>query len=358
MEKLPIFISISTPPYSKQIEKAITTLYQVIDQYQINGIGFLRRTLGVTELSHLKGYIRISKVIRKSFGGIVIGFPRDYSFLDEEEIAKPTLWNHIEGSMIYLSEKPMLIIQDINIESDNGVFDIKNFNEDKIKSGLIHYLTIDFEDINALQNPKSLHRKKLEVFLKTVYTNYMKNFNKVPIYISIPSEKHRNPFQEEVFQYVSKFLADRDVIFTNTNQSGFDPIRNSIHKSCGAIIFGFTQSKIPEFIFRKGVQNREKIMQNLNNPSIWNDIEGAMAYQEGFPLLLLKESSLYRYYTSENEEKEFYNGIFDEFNHQYRIIEIDLHNIDYIKLDMFLEEWLESVKEYLVLTIFERKQNI
>jgi len=355
MEKLPIFISISTPPYKEQVEKTITTLYQVIDQYQINGIGFLRNTLGVTELSHLKGFIRISKVIKKSFGGIVMGFPRDYSTLEGEVIAKPTLWNHIEGSMIYLSEKPMLIIQDINIESNNGVFDVKNFSEDKIKSGLIHYLTIDFEDVSALQNPNSLPRKELEVFLKKVYTNYMKNFNKVPIYISIPSEKKRNSFQEELFQYISKFLADKDVIFTNTNQYGFDPIRNSIKKSCGAIIFGFTQKKIPEFIFRKGVKKREKIMQNLNNPSIWNDIEGAMAYQEGFPLLILKEKTLYRYYNTEKEEENFYNGIFDEFNHQYRIIKLDLENIDYTIVDMYIEEWLESVREYLILTFFDRK---
>ena len=199
MEKLPIFISISTPPYNEQIEKTITSIYQVIDQFQINGIGFLRNTLGITELSHLKGFIRISKVIKRSFGGIVMGFPRDYSTCGEEVIAKPTLWNHIEGSMIYLSEKPMLIIQDINIESDNGIFDIKNFSEDKIKSGLIHYLSIDFEDTNALQNPNSLPSKELEIFLKEVYTNYMKNFNKVPIYISVPSEKRRNSFQEELF---------------------------------------------------------------------------------------------------------------------------------------------------------------
>lgn len=327
----------------------------MIDQYQINGIGFLRNTLGVTELSHLKGFIRISKVIKKSFGGIVMGFPRDYSILEREIIAKPTLWNHIEGSMIYLSEKPLLIIQDINIEKNNGIFDIKNFSDDKVKAGLISYLTINFEDVNALQNPNSLPRKELEIFLNRVYTNYMKSFNKIPIYVSTPSKKHRNSFQEELYQYISKFLADKDVFFTNTNQAGFDPIRNSIRKSCGAIIFGFTQKEIPEFIFRKGVKEREKIMQKLNNPSIWNDIEGAMAYQEGFPLLILKEKSLYRYYTTEKKEKNFYNGIFDEFNHQFRIIEIDLQKIEYNKLDMYLEEWLESVKEYLYLMFLDKK---
>ena len=354
MEKLPIFISISTPPYSSQIEQAIATLYQVIDQYQLDGMGFFRNTLGVTELSHLKGFIQISKVIKKSFGGIVMGFPRDYSSFEGEMIAKPTLWNHIEGSMIYLSEKPMLIIQDTNIESNNGVFDINNFSEKKIKSGLVQYLTLDFEDVNALEDPNSLPRKELETFLKRVYTSYMKSFNKVPIYISSPSEKHRNSLQEYLFQYVSNFLAERDVIFTNIDRPGFDPIRKSIQNSCGAIIFGFTQKEIPEFIFRKGVKNREKIMQNLNNPSIWNDIEGAMAYQEGFPLLILKERSLYKYYNTENKEKHFYNGMFDEFNHQYRIIEIDLEEIDFTKLDMHLEEWLDSVNDYLISTFFNK----
>jgi hypothetical protein len=312
-------------------------------------VGFFRNTLGITELSHLKGFIRISKVIKNSYGGIVMGFPRDYSSNDGEVIAKPTLWNHIEGSMIYLSEKPMLIIQDKNIESNNGVFDINNFSEDKIKSGLIQYLTIDFKDYNSVNDSNSSARKKLESFLKNVYTNYIKNFSKIPVYISSPSEKHRNSLQEDFFRYVANYLTERDVNFTNTNQPGFDPIKDCIHKSCGAIIFGFTQRRISKFIFRKGIKEREKIMQNLNNPSIWNHIEGAMAYQEGFPLLILKEKSLYTY-TIKNKEKDFYNGMFDEFNHQYRIIEFDLHEINYEKLNMYLDEWLDSVKDYQIMT--------
>lgn len=97
-----------------------------------------------------------------------MGFPRDYSTMEGKVIAKPTLWNHIEGSMIYLSEKPMLIIQDVNIQSDNGVFDIKNYREDKIESGLI-ILSSFSDNERALYLYKKMGFKTIGIRKKQFY---------------------------------------------------------------------------------------------------------------------------------------------------------------------------------------------
>ncbi|MFO8020787.1 MAG: hypothetical protein R6U96_19345 [Promethearchaeia archaeon] len=54
----------------------------------------------------------------------MVGFPRDYYKDDKREFYEPTLWNHIEGAMMYLSEKTMLVIRDVNIKNDNGISSI------------------------------------------------------------------------------------------------------------------------------------------------------------------------------------------------------------------------------------------
>jgi len=95
-------------------------------------------------------------------------------------------------------------------------------------------------------------------------------------------------------------------------------------------------------------------MRNFNNSSIWNDIEGAMAYQEDFPLLILKEKSLYTYKTEDNNIGIFNNGIFDENNHQFKIIEINLEKINENTLYMYIKDWLESVKEYSLLKYYKK----
>ncbi len=77
MEQIPIFISISTPPYNKKIEESVNLIYNIIDNYHIDNYRFIRNTLGITSHSHLKGFIHIKNAIKKSFGALVIGFPRD-----------------------------------------------------------------------------------------------------------------------------------------------------------------------------------------------------------------------------------------------------------------------------------------
>ncbi len=354
MEKIPVFISISTPPYHKNIEDTINLIYRLIDNYKIDGFSFLRKTLGITALSHLKGFIHITKAVKKAFGGIVIGFPRDLYKEANNEIETPTLWNHIEGSMIYLSEKPMLIIRDRRIEDDNGIFDINNISEDKLSSGLIQYITIDFQDNKNIQKLESDLNTNIKQFLSKVYSTYNAQTRKIPIYLSCPSKKHRNDKQELFFQRLIELLSEKNVYLTNSDELGFEAIRSSLEKSNGAIIFGLTQIQILEFILRKGIKNREKLMKNFNFSSIWNDIEGAMAYQEGLPLLILKERALYKYNNEENQSEIFFNGIFDESNHQFRIIEIDLDNFNEKELKMYINEWLDSVKEYTLLKYYQK----
>ncbi len=123
--------------------------------------------------------------------------------------------------MIYLSEKPMLIIRDINIEDNNGIFDIANIDQNNIDSGLIQYISVNLDKNNEFLNPNNNLNKIIKNFLSRVYSTYISKIKKIPIYISVPSKKNRNPHQELFFQKINSILSKENVYFTNSDNYGF-----------------------------------------------------------------------------------------------------------------------------------------
>jgi hypothetical protein len=65
-------------------------------------------------------------------------------------------------------------------------------------------------------------------------------------------------------------------------------------KGCdGAVILAFTRYHIPETIEFPGTDKPEQL-KNLRHPTVWNQLEGAMAYGLDLPLLILVENNLTR----------------------------------------------------------------
>lgn len=352
-KKIPIFISTSTSPYRGNQGVYIRLLYQTLDR-----MNFERKTLGVTTFSHKKGFIDISRLIKQCFGTIIIGFPRDYiskkvirEGLDESEIVVKdtwvsTVWNDIEGAMAYQCGLPMLILRDKSIPNDDGVFDRRNLEELNQLQSIIH------KEIDS-NNPNELLNKKFDdifyEFYKICQTYKYKHQEEIPVFLSVPSSNHRNQdlFLENIKNYLSKFK----IILTNLetkrkNETGFKRIKNALEKSNGAMIIGFKHDHIINKISRLGVKNREINIDNLWESTIWNDIEGAMAYEADLPLIILKQTEIKRG-----------NGIFDEANHEFKIIDFEPEEINELNLDQLdernkprlfkiIDQWILHVKNY------------
>ena len=88
------------------------------------------------------------------------------------------------------------------------------------------------------------------------------------------------------------------------------PIRKKISLSHGAVIVAMERFCSRSGIYKRGSEDR-KVTGRQYFPSVWVQVEGAMAYQLGLPLLILKDKRL----VSE--------GIVDSSIHEWIVIEFD-----------------------------------
>jgi len=248
--------------------------------------------------------------------------------------------------MAYQCGLPMLILRDKSIPNDDGVFDRRNLEELNQLQSIIH------KEIDS-NNPNELLNKKFDdifyEFYKICQTYKYKHQEEIPVFLSVPSSNHRNQelFLENIKNYLSKFK----IILTNLetkrkNETGFKRIKNALEKSNGAMIIGFKHDHIINKTSRLGVKNREMNIENLWESTIWNDIEGAMAYEADLPLIILKQTEIKRG-----------NGIFDEANHEFKIIDFEPEEINELNLDQLdernkprlfkiIDQWILHVKNY------------
>ena len=115
-------------------------------------------------------------------------------------------------------------------------------------------------------------------------------------------------------------------------------------KSYGAVIFGFARDHADTYYLRKTPPNREnpkaKTWEDTWFSTLWNDIEGAIAYQHKLPILILKEDKIYLNIRGD--------GIYDENNHEFRVIsyspECDSPQNN-ASLRGFIDDWIRAVKK-------------
>lgn len=297
-------------------------------------------------------------MIKQCYGAVIIGIPRDYTnkkiimegLKDNEQIIEDvwtsTVWNDIEGAMAYQCGLPMLILRDKKIPNDDGVFDNRNLKE------LNNLQSIIYQDIDT-NNPNELLNKAFQENFKNFYRicqNYkLKTLEEIPVFLSVPSSnlKSQDLFLDKIKKYLEKF----SIIFTNLDSSktadiGFRRINQALEKSYGAMIIGFKRDHIINKTIRSGLGEKEDSINDSWESTKWNDIEGAMAYEAGLPLIIFKQ-----------KEIEGGNGIFDEANHEFKIIDFDPEEISEVnilqlnefnkpKLFKIIDQWIVHVKNY------------
>ncbi|WP_056475849.1 hypothetical protein [Bacillus sp. FJAT-25509] len=95
--------------------------------------GMRVRTIGKTDFPNVSPMKAVEQLMRQCSGAIILGFPQtkiqrgiSKPNTESEKTIKdtllPTPWNHIEASMAFVLDLPMLVIRDKGLEG--GVFDI------------------------------------------------------------------------------------------------------------------------------------------------------------------------------------------------------------------------------------------
>jgi hypothetical protein len=133
------------------------------------------------------------------------------------------------------------------------------------------------------------------------------------IYLSLPTE--RSDREEMVLDKVKRTLEEEDLIPEVHDPSEYptsgqiSEVRRRLSSCCGAVIFGFDDSKSSGDLDR---EENSVVSNKLRQPTPWNHLEAGIAFALELPLLVLVGAHGKR-------------GIFDET--------ISEHSIDYLPLD-------------------------
>jgi len=119
----------------------------------------------------------------------------------------------------------------------------------------------------------------------------------VSINIFISSGTPYTKKQEKFLDDVEKILTNNDFTSRTAGRNCFSieqPIKfvNELIRSCsGAVIIAFKRIKISKGI-EKPNSSEQKDIENIYLPTIWNQLEAAMAYGNNLPLLIIAEKGL------------------------------------------------------------------
>lgn len=117
----------------------------------------------------------------------------------------------------------------------------------------------------------------------------------VPVFLSVGSGL--NPAQEAFVTAVTTFMSSRGVVaksvagYTSTNRQPLKDVELRMSRSYGAVVLAFERTYIESGSSRRG-SPAEQSLSSVRLPPAWNQIEAAMAYTRGLPLLVLVESGL------------------------------------------------------------------
>lgn len=122
---------------------------------------------------------------------------------------------------------------------------------------------------------------------------------KIPVFLSYP--KPITSQQETFLQSTSSYLESRGLAPRTLGVTDYDmeaplkAIRRMLLECNGLISIAFRRSLIVRGAFRFGTDLPALVEQPLDNTwltSPWSQIEGAMAYQLGLPILLFRETGV------------------------------------------------------------------
>ena len=106
-----------------------------------------------------------------------------------------------------------------------------------------------------------------------------------------------NEKQESFVKMVEKYLEDNDLTPQTVGRTYFSSkqplvaVAELMHECAGTIVLAFERVHLVEAIEKRG-NPKEAHLQNINLPTVWNQIEASMAYMVNHPLLVIVEAGM------------------------------------------------------------------
>jgi pimeloyl-ACP methyl ester carboxylesterase len=114
-----------------------------------------------------------------------------------------------------------------------------------------------------------------------------------PVYLSVGSG--RTEHQEAFVTAIKNHFLSRDLEATTveygTNKQPLKDVEQRMSRCYGAVVLAFERTRIEHGLSRPGTQLQIEL-KDVRLPTVWNQIEAAMAYTRGLPLLVLVEHGL------------------------------------------------------------------
>ena len=115
------------------------------------------------------------------------------------------------------------------------------------------------------------------------------------IFLSIGRTENKN--HQQLVETVENYLKMNDLLPQTVGRTFFSSkqplvaVKELMHECAGSIIMAYERTHLIDAIEKRG-SVQEAHLQGLNLPTVWNQIEAAMAYTLGHPLMVLVEDGL------------------------------------------------------------------
>ena len=115
------------------------------------------------------------------------------------------------------------------------------------------------------------------------------------IFLSIGRTENKQ--HNQLVETVESYLKMNDFLPQTVGRTYFSSkqplvaIKELMHECAGSIIMAYERSHLVDAIEKRG-STQEARLQGLNLPTVWNQIEAAMAYTLGHPLMVMVEDGL------------------------------------------------------------------
>lgn len=168
---------------------------------------------------------------------------------------------------------------------------------------------------------------------------------KVFVSVGTPADESQRAFRDAVLNAIElsglspRLVGERDWDYRNPLRG----IRRAMDDCRGAIVISYARYR-----FDSGVELRKdgiRSLQETTFPTVWNQIEAAMAYERGFPLLVVAQNGLRQdaFFESTNDVRPFWADLDSGIGHSE-----GFHG--------YLRGWKQDVEEFAAATDITQRQ--
>jgi len=156
-----------------------------------------------------------------------------------------------------------------------------------------------------------------------------------PVFLSVGGGRTKQ--QEAFVASIKKLCLSRGIEaktvdeYAVTNKQPLKDVEQRMNRSYGAIVLAFERARVESGVWRRGAPG-EAPMKNVGFPTVWNQIEAAIAYARGLPLLVVAEHGLQS------------EGLLESrYDWRVKWVEIDKFIVEDPEFAGIFEDWRESV---------------